>query len=79
MFKKYILGNEKAIIGSLAAGIVSLLGQVGVNGQMTVKEAIYSVLTLVATHAAVWTSTNSSVQPESAPIVAPEVDPNSGI
>lgn len=59
MFNKLIIGNEKAIIGAIAAGTVSLLGQVGVSGQMTVKEAVYSLLTAAATHVTVWTSTNT--------------------
>lgn len=60
MFNKFIVGNEKSIIGATAAGIVSLLGQVGVSGQMTLKEAIYSLVTALFTHLTVWTSTNTA-------------------
>lgn len=60
MFSKFIMGNEKAIIGAISAGIVSLLGQVGVSGQMTIKEVIYSLVTALFTHATVWSSTNTA-------------------
>lgn len=67
-----ILGNEKAIVGGLGAGVVALLGQVGVNSQITVKEAIYAVVTWVVTHILVYVTTNSpkSISP-TPPVVTP--------
>lgn len=55
----FILGNEKAIIGGLSAGILSLLSSVGITGQMTVKDAAYAVATWVITHVVVYLTTNS--------------------
>jgi hypothetical protein len=59
MIQKYIIGNEKAIIGGLSAGILTLVSQIGVNGQMTIKEAAYSVASWVVTHVLVYITTNT--------------------
>ena len=59
MIGKYVIGNEKALIGGLSAGILSLLGQFGVNNQLTLKEAAYSLAAWVVTHVAVYLTTNT--------------------
>lgn len=68
MFNKLIVGNEKAVVGGLSAGVLSLVGQLGVNGQMTVKEAIYAVGAWVITHLAVYISTNTKPRVPSGPV-----------
>lgn len=69
IFKNRIVGNEKAVVGGLTAGILSLLALVGVSGQMTVKEAVYALVTWLFTHVLVWTSTNSKIEPPVEPPV----------
>jgi hypothetical protein len=78
MITNLLIGNEKALNGGLAAGIVSLLGQVGVSGQVTVKEAAYSLATWVVAHIVIWLTTNTKktpqpivVAPSSPPLTAP--------
>lgn len=53
-----IEGQQKAVVGGFASGVLSLLAQVGVNGDMTVKEALVALGTWVVTHAAVWYTSN---------------------
>lgn len=65
MFNKLIAGREKAVIGGASAGVLALIGQLGVNGQMTLKEAIYALVTWVFTHIMVYVSTNSPTPPGS--------------
>lgn len=60
MFNKLLAGQEKAIIGGAVAGILALLGQVGVNSQITLKEGIAAVVTWLVTHAFIWLTTNTS-------------------
>lgn len=55
----FILGNEKAIVGGLSAGILTLLSSVGITGQMTVKDAVYAVATWVLTHVVIYLTANS--------------------
>lgn len=54
-----LIGNEKALIGGIVSGIMALLAQVNISGQMTTKELVTSVVTWVVTHALVWLSTNT--------------------
>lgn len=74
MFTTLLIGNEKAILGGLSAGLLALLGQLGVNGKMTVKEAIYAVLTWLFTHAVIWLTTNSPKKELSATPVEPAMN-----
>lgn len=61
-WKNLLLGNEKALVGGITAGALSLLALVGVTGNMTVKEALYALGSWVVTHATVWlTSTTPKV------------------
>lgn len=69
MLNKLIIGREKAVIGGLSAGILSLVGQLGVNGQMTLKEGIYAVATWLVTHLVIYTSTNTYTPPPT--VIAP--------
>lgn len=69
MFNKFLVGNEKACIGGVSAAAISLLGQLGVNGQLTLKEAVYAVVTWVFTHLVVWVTTNTP----KAPILPPTI------
>lgn len=78
MFSNLLIGNEKAVLGGLSAGLLALLGQLGVNGQMTLKEAIYAIVTWVITHAVVWLSTNTPKKPTTAVVVKPE-NPLNGV
>jgi hypothetical protein len=55
----FILGKEKAIVGGLSAGILTLLSTVGITGQMTVKSAIYAVVAWVVTHVVIFLTANS--------------------
>jgi hypothetical protein len=47
-------GKQKAIVGGAVAGILVLLAQVGVNGDMTFKDALTTLGSWVLTHAVVW-------------------------
>ena len=73
MFSKLLIGNEKSIIGGISAGVLSLGGQVGVNGQLTLKEGAYSIVTWVITHLVIWITTNSSTPTPPAPPVSPSL------
>ena len=73
MFNKYLVGNEKAIVGGLGAGVVSLLGQFGVSSQLTLKEALYSVLTWIVTHVLVYHTTNTPKAPVTSVTALPEI------
>lgn len=71
MFNKLLVGNEKAVVGGLSAGVVALLGQVGINSQLTLKEAVYAAVTWLITHVVVYATTNTpKVQPT---VVTPTV------
>jgi hypothetical protein len=75
MFNK-IIGNEKAVIGGLSAGILTLLGQLGVNNQMTLKEVVYALVTWVITHVVVYSTTNT---PIASPVTPTVVQPTTQI
>lgn len=70
MFDNLILGNEKAVVGGLSAGLLTLLSQLGVNGQMTVKEAVYAGVSWVVTHILIYVVTNTEkpVVPPAPPV-----------
>lgn len=70
MISKLVVGHEKALLGGIAAGVLALLGQLGVNGQMTVKEAVYALVAWVGTHGIVYLSTNTDK-----PLATPSVEP----
>ena len=65
-----ITGNEKAFLGGIVSGLVTLIVQLQQSGQFTTKEAVYSVAAYLATHAAVWLTTNSPQPPTYTPPVA---------
>lgn len=75
MLTNLLIGNEKAIIGGLTSGILTLLAQVNITGQMTTKELVTSAATWGVTHLAVWLGTNSKKLPSSIaspqPLTAP--------
>lgn len=54
----FIEGQEKAVVGGLVSGALTLLALVGVTGEMTVKEALVALANWALTHAAVWYKTN---------------------
>lgn len=64
MFSNLIVSNEKAVIGGLSAGVLTLLSQLGVNSQMTLKEAVWAVVAWVITHLAVYATTNTQKPPQ---------------
>lgn len=53
-----VYGKEKAVVSAVVSFALSLLGQVGVNGEMTVKEALTSLGISVLTHASVYYTNN---------------------
>lgn len=55
----FILGKEKAIVGGLSAGVLTLLSAVGITGQMTVKNAVYAVAAWIVTHVVIYLTANS--------------------
>lgn len=75
MLNKLITGQEKAIIGGATAGVLTLLALVGISGQMTVKEAVYALVSWLFTHALVWTATNTP-KPEVLVVPPTAVAPN---
>lgn len=54
-----IKGQEKAAVGGLVAGALTLLALVGVTGDMTVKEALIALANWAVTHAFVYLKANS--------------------
>lgn len=57
---KFLVGQEKAIVGAISAGLLALLSQVGINSQVTVKEGVFAGVTAVVTHVMVWLTTNTN-------------------
>jgi hypothetical protein len=53
-----IEGKQKAVVGGAVAGILTLLALVGVNGDLTVKEALVALGNLALTHFAVHQTEN---------------------
>jgi hypothetical protein len=64
-----LTGNEKAFIGGFVAALTAALVQVAQTGQMTWKEAGWSLLVWVLTHATVYLTTNTAAT--DTPVVAP--------
>lgn len=54
-----IEGNEKAVVGGLVAGALTLLALVGITGEMTVREALVALANWIVTHAVVYLKANS--------------------
>lgn len=67
----YILGNEKAIIAGVTSGLLSLLAQVKITGQMTTKEVVTALVTWVFVHATTWLASNSNKPPTIPPTIPP--------
>lgn len=61
MLNSLISGKEKAVLGGLSAGVLALLGQLGVNSNLTIKEGVYAAITWLGTHFVIWLTTNSDV------------------
>jgi hypothetical protein len=59
-----ILGQEKAAVAGATSGILALLAQVGVNGNLTLKDTITAVLVWLVSHTAVYLTKNKNL-PES--------------
>ena len=74
MFKKLVVGNEKAIIGGVIAALLTVLAQLGVNGNMTIKSALYALGNYVLTHTAVWVTTNTPDVPPTPPQPEPPMN-----
>jgi hypothetical protein len=58
MLQQYFIASQKAIVGGLAAALLSGLAIIGVTGDMTVKDACVALANYVVTHLAVWYTTN---------------------
>ena len=65
-----ITGSEKAFLGGIVSGLVTLIVQLQQSGQFTTKEAAYSVGAYIFTHIAVWLTTNTPKSPTLTPPVA---------
>lgn len=55
-----VAGKQKAVVGGLVAGVLSLLSTVGVSGDLTVKEALLAAASWVVTHGLVYLKANRS-------------------
>jgi len=64
-------GKEKAFVGGLVTGLVTLIVQLQQSGQFTTKEFLFSLAAWVATHVAIYLTTNTPVTPP--PIASPPV------
>lgn len=53
-----IEGKQKAVIGGVVSGVLVLLAQVGVNGDMTLKEALVALGSWAVTHVVVHQTAN---------------------
>lgn len=58
LYQFVVAGNQKAIVGGLVAGVLSLLTMVNISGQMTVREALFAIGTWLVTHSLVWFKAN---------------------
>lgn len=67
-----LTGNEKAYIGGLVAGLVTLAIQLQQTGQFTTKEFLLSAGAWLIVHLGVYTATNTPPNP---PIAPPPVNP----
>lgn len=56
-----IAGQEKAAVAGATSGILALLAQVGVNGNLTLKDAITAIIVWLVSHAAVYLTKNKNV------------------
>lgn len=54
-----LTGNEKAFLGGFVAALTAALVQVVQSGVITWREAGWSLLVWVLTHATVWLATNT--------------------
>lgn len=62
MISKLILGQEKAVVGGIVTALLTLLSQVGVNGQMTVHDALYALVAWIIAHFVIWLTTNTAIK-----------------
>lgn len=58
IYELVVVGKQKALLGGFVAGALSLLGYVGITGDMTVKEALYAIGVWVITHGAIYFKAN---------------------
>lgn len=58
LYDKLVSNNQKAIVAFLVPAIVGLGAYVGIDGEMTVNEAVGVVVTAVLTSAGVWFKRN---------------------
>lgn len=54
-----VVGNEKALVGFIVPGLLGLLLLGGVTGDMTVEEALTTLVTALLTAAGVWSKANT--------------------
>jgi len=58
VYDALVVGQQKAVIGFLVSGIVSLCLLIGISGDMTVREAVSGLVTGLLTGISVWLKTN---------------------
>ena len=49
LYKLLVPGKEKAVVGFFVSGILSALALIGISGDMTVKEALVVLVTVLVT------------------------------
>lgn len=59
LYNLLVLGKEKALVGGATAGLLSLLAQVGISGNLTVKEVVFSACNWVVAHGLVYLKRNA--------------------
>jgi len=58
LYELLVVGNEKALVGFVVSGILSAFAVVGINGDMTVRDALAVALTALLTALSVYFKSN---------------------
>jgi hypothetical protein len=58
LFLTIIEGKQKAVVAGVVTALLVLLAQVGVDGDMTVKDALTALGSWIVTHYLVWATRN---------------------
>lgn len=59
LYDLLIKGKEKAVVGFVVVAVLGALSSIGVNGDMTVKEAVNVIVTAVVTYVTVYLKRNN--------------------